>query len=66
MGLVEWARSPWGQDVPIHIAWFLIYVCAVGGLAFLVVHAIWVRYFAKEEEFSGATSAQVAASVRCA
>ena len=63
MGLVTWARSPWGQDVPIHIAWFLIYVCAIGGLAFLIVHAIYVRYFAKEEEFAGAPNAQVAATV---
>jgi cytochrome b subunit of formate dehydrogenase len=63
VGLVTWARSPWGQDVPIHIAWFLIYVCAIGGLAFLIVHAIYVRYFAKEEEFAGAVSPQVAASV---
>jgi len=58
------ARSPWGQDVPIHIAWFLIYVCAIGGLAFLIVHAIYVRYFAKEEEFAGgAVSPNVAASI---
>ena len=63
MGLVEMARSPWGQDVPIHIAWFLIYVAAVGGLGFLIVHAIYVRYFAKEEEFSGAPAAQVVASL---
>lgn len=57
------ARSPWGQDVPIHIAWFLIYVCAIGGLAFLMVHAVYVRYFAKAEEFSGTVSPQVAASI---
>ncbi len=63
MGLVEMARSPWGQDVPIHIAWFLIYVCAIGGLAFLIVHAIYVRYFAKEEEFAGTVSPNVAASI---
>ncbi len=63
MGLVTWARSPWGQDVPIHIAWFLIYVCAIGGLAFLIVHAIYVRYFAKEEEFAGTVSPNVAAAI---
>ena len=57
------ARSPWGQDVPIHIAWFLIYVCAIGGLGFLIVHAIYVRYFAKEEEFAGTVSPNVAASI---
>jgi cytochrome b subunit of formate dehydrogenase len=63
VGLVEMARSPWGQDVPIHIAWFLIYVCAIGGLAFLIVHAVYVRYFAKAEEFAGTVSPQVAAAI---
>lgn len=63
MGLIQWAKSPWGQDVPIHIAWALIYVFAIGGLAFLVVHAIWIRYFAGEDEYSGAASAAAAARV---
>ena len=51
--ITEWATSPWGQNVPIHIAWFLIWVAALAGLAFLIVHAIYVRYFAKPEEFEG-------------
>jgi cytochrome b subunit of formate dehydrogenase len=63
LGIIEWAKSPWGQDVPIHIAWALIYVAAVGGLAFLIVHAIYVRYFAKAEEYSGGASAAAAARV---
>ena len=53
MGIIEWATSPWGQTVPIHIAWFLIWVAAILGLLFLIVHAIYVRYFAKGEEFAG-------------
>ena len=52
MGIVEWAKSPWGQDVPIHILWYLIWVSTIAGLAFLVVHAIWARYFAKPEQFA--------------
>ena len=56
MGVIEWATSPWGQNVPIHIAWFLIWVAAILGLLFLIVHAIYVRYFAKREEFAGAVS----------
>ena len=52
MGIVEWAKSPWGQDVPIHIFWYLIWVSAIAGLAFLIVHAVWIRYFAKPEEFA--------------
>ena len=52
MGILEWATSPLGQRVPIHIAWFLIWVSLITGLVFLIVHAIYVRYFAKEMEFA--------------
>jgi len=54
MGIIEWATSPLGQNVPIHIAWFLIWVAVIAGMVFLVVHAIYVRYFAKEKEFAAA------------
>src|ERR1700688_596499 len=54
--ITEWATSPWGQNVPIHIAWFLIWVAAIAGLLFLIVHAIYVRYFAKVEQFAGNVS----------
>ncbi|HXA51206.1 MAG TPA: cytochrome b/b6 domain-containing protein [Candidatus Acidoferrum sp.] len=50
--ITEWATSPWGQSVPIHIAWFLIWLAALAGLLFLIVHAIYVRYFAKAEEYA--------------
>jgi len=57
MGILEWATSPLGQRVPIHIAWFLIWVALIAGLVFLVVHAIYIRYFAREQEFASETSA---------
>jgi cytochrome b subunit of formate dehydrogenase len=60
MGVIEWAASPWGQNVPIHIAWFLIWVAAILGLLFLIVHSIYVRYFAKREEFAGAVPPDLA------
>ena len=56
MGILEWAMNPLGQKVPIHIAWFLIWVALIAGLAFLVVHAIYVRYFAKKVEFNAEPS----------
>jgi len=59
MDFLEWATSPWGERVPIHIAWFLIWVSLIGGLLFLIVHAIYVRYFAKEKEFAGAISPEL-------
>ena len=52
MGILEWAMSPLGQSVPIHIAWFLIWVALIAGLVFLIVHAIYVRYFARKVEFA--------------
>src|SRR6266481_674173 len=54
--ITEWATSPWGQNVPIHIAWFLIWVAALAGLLFLIVHAIYVRYFARAEEYADSGS----------
>lgn len=57
MGILEWATSPWGQRVPIHIAWFLIWVSFIVGLLFLVLHATWLRFFAKEKQFAGGDAA---------
>jgi cytochrome b subunit of formate dehydrogenase len=51
MDLIQWAKSPLGQNIPIHIAWFLIWVALIAGMLFLIVHAIYIRYFAKEKEF---------------
>jgi len=63
MGIIEWARSPWGEDVPIHISFALIWVMAIAGLAFLIVHAIWHKFFAKPEVFADTTSPEAAARV---
>jgi cytochrome b subunit of formate dehydrogenase len=58
--ITEWATSPWGKTVPIHVAWFLIWVAALAGLLFVMAHAIYVRYFAKAEEFAGSASPSLA------
>jgi cytochrome b subunit of formate dehydrogenase len=50
--VLQWATDPWGRSVPIHIAWFLIWVSAIAGLLFLIVHATYVRYFAKPRQFA--------------
>ena len=63
MGIIEWATSPLGQNVPIHIAWFLIWVALIAGLLFLVVHAVYLRYFAKEKEFVSDASPQIASQL---
>src|SRR5262249_39520699 len=55
--VVEFATSPWGQSVPIHVAFDLIWVFAIGGLAFFIVHAIWFRYFAGEDQYQDSAPA---------
>lgn len=42
MGIVSWANSPWGQSVPLHVAWALIWVAIIAGFFFMVVHTIYV------------------------
>jgi len=61
MGILEWATNPWGQYVPIHIAWFLIWVSVIGGLLFLIVHATWLRFFARSREFASDASPTIVA-----
>jgi len=61
MGFLKWATSPWGQTVPIHIAWFLIWVAVIVGLVFLIVHAAYMLLFGKEKEFAQGATANVSA-----
>jgi cytochrome b subunit of formate dehydrogenase len=61
--ITQWAANPWGQNVPIHIAWFLIWVAATAGLAFLIVHAVYLRYFARAEKFESEVPRMLAAAL---
>jgi len=60
---LQWATDPWGKLVPIHIAWFLIWVSAIAGLLFLMIHATYVRYFAKPRHFTVDVSGLPAAAI---
>jgi cytochrome b subunit of formate dehydrogenase len=60
---MEWAKSPYGEDVPIHVAWSLIWVSAIAGLLFLIGHAIYVKYFAKAEVYADTAPPDVVARV---
>jgi len=63
MGLIQWAIGPWGNEVPTHIAWFLIWVCAIAGLLFMIVHALYVGIFAKPRKYSVNDSSAAVAAV---
>ena len=63
MDFLEWAKSPWGQNIPIHIAWFLIWVAVIAGFLFFIVHATYLRYFARAKEFASSGSPLIAARI---
>jgi cytochrome b subunit of formate dehydrogenase len=60
---LDWAKSPWGQNVPLHIAWFLMWVAVIAGFLFFLVHATYLRYFAKAKEFASSGSPLIAARI---
>ncbi len=57
MDFIQWAQSPWGRQIPIHISWSLLWVSAIGGVLFLIAHAVYVRYWAKPVAAGGHPSA---------
>jgi cytochrome b subunit of formate dehydrogenase len=63
MGLIQCAISPWGRTVPIHIAWYLIWVCAIAGLTFMIVHALYVGIFARPKKFAVNDTPAVVAAI---
>ena len=63
--MIQWATSPWGQNVPIHISWTLLWVAIAAGLGFLLVHAVYVGVTGKKHAAAaaGSVSTGVAAQV---
>jgi cytochrome b subunit of formate dehydrogenase len=64
VNFIQWAIDPWGQRVPIHVSWGLLWVAAIAGALFLIVHAIYVGYWAKPGAESEPDSRQAAAAAR--
>jgi len=52
MGLIQWATSPWGNNVPIHVVWGLIWVAVIAGFFFMIVHGLYVAIVAPAKKFS--------------
>jgi cytochrome b subunit of formate dehydrogenase len=64
VSFIQWAISPWGERVPTHISWDLIWVAVALGVIFLVGHAIYVGFIAKAEPAAPLDSKQAAAAAR--
>ncbi|EHJ46038.1 Cytochrome b/b6 domain protein [Solidesulfovibrio carbinoliphilus subsp. oakridgensis] len=41
MNSITWGTTPWGQPVPLHAAWHLLWWALALGFGILVVHAVW-------------------------
>lgn len=63
MGLIQWATSPWGSTVPIHIVWGLIWVAVISGFFFVIVHGLYIAIVAPQKKFSSHASAAEAVGV---
>jgi len=63
MGLITWGQNPWGLEVPVHIAWWLLWVSLLAGLAFMAAHAVWILCRAKTETLPGAAPQEAASRI---
>lgn len=62
MELITWATNPWGQSIPTHVAWGLIWVAVIAGFFFIIVHTLYVAIIAPRRvaaEISPAEAASV-------
>jgi cytochrome b subunit of formate dehydrogenase len=46
MGLIRWVISPWGQSVPSHAAWVLVWVALIAAIFFAVAHTLYIALVA--------------------
>jgi cytochrome b subunit of formate dehydrogenase len=60
MDFLKWGLDPWNREVLIRASWDLLWVSAIGGLLFLVAHAVWFRYFANASHAHDAAAAAAA------
>ncbi len=63
MRLFEWATSPWGQSVPIHIAWGLMWVAIIAGLFFMIVHSLYLIVVRPPKRFAERKAEASAAAI---
>jgi cytochrome b subunit of formate dehydrogenase len=63
MELIQWATTPWGQLVPIHVAWSLIWIALIGGFFFIIVHSLYLIVVKPPKRFAERKAEAVAAGI---
>lgn len=65
MDFITWGQNPWGQIVPSHASWTLVWVSLGAALAFLVGHVLYMALWPKPaaETPAGAAAPPIGARV---
>ena len=62
MDFLTWGRNPWGQQIPVHVSWSLLYASLFAGLMFLIAHASYMILSAHRKRGAAETDALEAAN----
>ena len=62
MDFLTWGRNPWGQQIPVHVSWSLMYASLFAGLMFLIAHASYMILSAHRKRSAAETDALEAAN----
>ena len=63
MEFLTWGKSPWSQDILIHVSWTLLYVAAAAGVLFMAAHTVYVRMRPSPKPAIDAQAQQLAARI---
>jgi formate dehydrogenase subunit gamma len=63
MEFLTWGKSPWTQDILIHVSWTLLYVAAAAGVLFMAAHAVYVAMRPSPKPAIDAHAQQLAARI---
>ena len=61
--LIQWATSPWGQSIPIHVVWALAWVAVIGGFFFIIVHSLYLIVVKPPKRFAERAAEPSAAAI---
>jgi len=62
VNFLTWGRNPWGQTIPVHVSWSLMWASLFAGLMFLVAHASYMILSAHRKRGAAETAALEAAN----
>jgi len=62
VNFLTWGRNPWGQTIPVHVSWSLMWASLFAGMMFLIAHASYMILSAHRKRSEAETAALEAAN----